>query len=319
MTEFLFFSGKGGVGKTTMACTTAVAEADAGRRVLIVTTDPASNLADVFEQPIGYAVTAIGGVKNLWAMEIDPDKATAEYTDRALAPLREIFPPEIVRVMEEQLAGPCTAEVAAFDRFADFLDPKAPSEAAAPAGFDLIIFDTAPTGHTVRLLELPEAWTRSISEAEAGSGQTCIGPAAAIADAKAKYERALAALRDPRLTRFVFVLQPEATSISETRRAGAELAKLGIATTELIVNGVIPREEGSSLFFASRIAMQERHIAEIARQLPMPTRQVPLLDGEVRGIDRLRGFAPLLSDAGAIRPVFGTPGAGHSTQVASTD
>jgi arsenite/tail-anchored protein-transporting ATPase len=319
MTEFLFFSGKGGVGKTTMACTTAVADADAGRRVLIVTTDPASNLADVFEQPIGHAVTRISGVPNLWAMEIDPDKATAEYTVRTLAPIREIFPPEIVHVMEEQLAGPCTAEVAAFDRFADFLDPTAPPEAAAPAGFDLIIFDTAPTGHTVRLLELPEAWTRSISEAEAGTGQTCIGPAAAIADAKAKYERALAALRDPRLTRFVFVLQPEATSTSETRRAGAELAKLGIATTELIVNGVIPREEASSPFFASRIAMQERHLAEIARQLPMPTRQVPLLDGEVRGIARLRAFAPLLSDPGAVRPVFGTTGAGHSTQVVPTD
>ena len=154
MTQFLFFSGKGGVGKTTMACTTAVAEADAGRRVLIVTTDPASNLADVFEQPIGHAITPIAGVPNLWAMEIDPDRATAEYTDRTLAPIREIFPPEIVRVMEEQLAGPCTAEVAAFDRFADFLDPTAP--AAPPAGgdaFDLVIFDTAPTGHTVRLLE----------------------------------------------------------------------------------------------------------------------------------------------------------------------
>jgi arsenite-activated ATPase ArsA/arsenite-activated ATPase ArsA len=319
VTEFLFFSGKGGVGKTTMACTTAVAEADAGRRVLIVTTDPASNLADVFEQPIGHAVTAIAGVANLWAMEIDPDKATAEYTDRTLAPIREIFPPEIVRVMEEQLAGPCTAEVAAFDRFADFLDPTAPAEAAAPAGFDLIIFDTAPTGHTVRLLELPEAWTRSISEAEAGTGQTCIGPAAAIADAKAKYERALAALRDSRSTRFVFVLQPEATSISETRRAGGELAKLGIATTELIVNSVIPREEASSPFFAARIEMQERHLAEIARQLPMPTRQVPLLDGEVRGIARLRAVVPLLGDAGAVRPVFGTPGADHAAQVRSTD
>ena len=319
MTEFLFFSGKGGVGKTTMACTTAVAEADAGRRVLIVTTDPASNLADVFEQPIGHMVTPISGVPNLWAMEIDPDKATAEYTDRTLAPIREIFPPEIVHVMEEQLAGPCTAEVAAFDRFADFLDPTAPAEAVAPAGFDLIIFDTAPTGHTVRLLELPEAWTRSISEAEAGTGQTCIGPAAAIADAKAKYERALAALRDPRRTRFVFVLQAEATSISETRRAGAELAKLGIATAEIIVNGVIPREEASSPFFASRIEMQERHLAEIARQLPMPTRQVPLLDGEVRGIARLRAVVPLLSDPGAVRPVFGTTGASHSTQVASTD
>lgn len=319
MTEFLFFSGKGGVGKTTMACTTAVAEADAGRRVLIVTTDPASNLADVFEQPIGYAITAIGGVANLWAMEIDPDKATAEYTDRALAPIRDIFPPEIVRVMEEQLASPCTAEVAAFDRFADFLDPTAPAVAAAPAGFDLIIFDTAPTGHTVRLLELPEAWTKSISEAEAGTGQTCIGPAAAIADAKAKYERALAALRDPRSTRFVFVLHAEATALTETRRAGAELAKLGIATTELIVNGILPPEEASSPFFAARIAMQDRYLVQIAQQLPMPTLYVPLLDGEVRGIARLRAVVPLLRDAGAARPVFGALASDHAAQARSTD
>jgi arsenite-transporting ATPase len=306
MTQFLFFSGKGGVGKTTMACTTAVADADAGKRVLIVTTDPASNLADVFEQPIGHVITPIAGVPNLWAMEIDPDRATAEYTNRTLAPIREIFPPEIVRVMEEQLAGPCTAEVAAFDRFADFLDPTAP--AAPPAGgdaFDLVIFDTAPTGHTVRLLELPEAWSRSIAESAAGSGQTCIGPAAAIADAKVKYERALAALRDQSLTRFAFVLHPEATAIAETRRAGAELARLGIVTTELIVNGILPAEEASTPFFAARIAMQERYLAEIARQLPMPTRRVPLLDGEVRSVARLRALVPLLADERAARPAFG--------------
>ena len=306
MTQFLFFSGKGGVGKTTMACTTAVAEADAGTRVLIVTTDPASNLADVFEQPIGHAITQIAGVPNLWAMEIDPDRATAEYTDRTLAPIREIFPPEIVRVMEEQLAGPCTAEVAAFDRFADFLDPTAPaSPPTGGAGFDLVIFDTAPTGHTVRLLELPEAWSKSISEAEAGAGQTCIGPAAAIAEAKVKYERALVALRDQSLTRFAFVLHPEATAIAETRRAGAELARLGIVTTELIVNGILPAEEATTPFFAARIAMQERYLAEIARQLPMPTRRVPLLDGEVRGIARLRAMVPLLADERAARPAFG--------------
>jgi arsenite-transporting ATPase len=305
MASFLFFSGKGGVGKTTMACTTAVAEADAGRRTLIVTTDPASNLADVFEQPIGHQVTAIRGVPNLWAMEIDPDQATAEYTDRTLAPIRAIFAPEIVKVMEEQLASPCTAEVAAFDRFADFLDPIALLDPGAGGAFDLVIFDTAPTGHTVRLLELPEAWTKSITEAEAGSGQTCIGPAAAIGEAKAKYERALNALRDPGQTRFVFVLQPEATAIRETAHSSAELGRLGIATTELIVNGILPAEEGSNPFFAARIAMQQRYLAEIARRLPMPTRHVPLLDGEVRGIDRLRAVAPLLVDERVSRPVFG--------------
>ena len=303
MTQFLFFSGKGGVGKTTMACTTAVAEADSGKRVLIVTTDPASNLADVFEHPIGHVVTAIEDVPGLWAMEIDPDAATAEYTDRTLAPIRAVFPPEIVRVMKEQLASPCTAEVAAFDRFADFMGRSA-LERSSDA-FDLVIFDTAPTGHTVRLLELPAAWTTSIAKAEAGSGQTCIGPAAAIAEAKVKYERALAALRDGGRTRFVFVLQPERTAIAETLRASRELRRLGIETTELIVNGVLPEDEASTPFFAARIAMQERNLGEIAAQLPMSARRVPLFDGEVRGAARLRAVVPLLADERAARPVFG--------------
>jgi len=121
-TQFIFFSGKGGVGKTSMACATAVHHADRGRKTLIVTTDPASNLADVFEQPIGHKVTPIEGVPNLWAMEIDPDQATAEYKGRALAPIRALFSPQVVQVMEERLSGLCTAEVAAFERFVDFLD-----------------------------------------------------------------------------------------------------------------------------------------------------------------------------------------------------
>ena len=182
-TKYLFYSGKGGVGKTSMACVTAVRLADEGKHTLIVTTDPASNLADVFEQKIGHEVTPITGVKNLWAMEIDPGRATEEYIDRAMAPIRAAFPPQIVQVMEEQMSGPCTAEVAAFDRFTDFLD----TDKKEKQEFDTIIFDTAPTGHTIRLLELPMEWSQSIDAASEGSGQTCIGPAAAIQDAKHKY------------------------------------------------------------------------------------------------------------------------------------
>lgn len=151
MIEFIFFSGKGGVGKTSMACTTAVRNADEGKRTLIVTTDPASNLSDVFEQVIGHQITPIEGVPGLWAMEIDPDRATEEYKDRALAPIRAVFPPQMVQVIEEQMNGPCTAEVAAFDRFTDFLETDFESKQS----FDVIIFDTAPTGHTLRLIELP--------------------------------------------------------------------------------------------------------------------------------------------------------------------
>ncbi|TEU15726.1 MAG: arsenic-transporting ATPase [Anaerolineales bacterium] len=288
-TSSVFFSGKGGVGKTSMACATAVHHADRGHKTLIVTTDPASNLADVFEQPIGHKVTPIETVTNLWAMEIDPDKATDEYKDRALAPIRTLFPPEVVQVMEEQLSGPCTAEVAAFDRFVDFLDV---GDEDLP--FETVIFDTAPTGHTLRLLELPVDWSRHIEEAAGGSGQTCLGPVTIIQKAKAKYDRAVTLMRDPACTTFVFVLQPEATPIKETQRAVAELSKLGIETHRLIVNGIIPQEEGRNPFLAERIQMQAPYLAQIERELPLPTQRMPLLDEEIKGIEQLRYVAGLL-------------------------
>lgn len=292
MTHFIFFSGKGGVGKTTMACTTAVRRADEGRRTLIVTTDPASNLSDVFEQPIGHKITPITGVSNLWAMEIDPDQATKEYMDRALAPIRAAFPPEMVRVMEEQMAGPCTAEVASFDRFTDFIDVPSGNGHA----FDVVIFDTAPTGHTLRLIELPAEWSKSIDEASQGSGQTCIGPAAAIQDAKHKYERAVAMMRNAEFTRFVFVLQPEATSIKETRRAIGELEKLQIHSHELIVNGIVPPSEADNPLMARRSEMQRAYLEQIERDLPLKTERMFLLEGEIKGSTRLRQVGKALFD-----------------------
>ena len=279
-----FFSGKGGVGKTSMACTQAVRYADEGQRTLIVTTDPASNLADVFEQAIGHQITPIEHVANLWAMEIDPDRATEEYIDRAMAPIRAAFPLPMVQVMEEQMSGPCTAEVAAFDRFTDFLD--VPSDKGQ--AFDIVIFDTAPTGHTLRLLELPAEWSQSIDSASEGSGQTCIGPAAAIQDAKHKYERALAIMRDPAQTTFVFVLHPEAIAIKETQRAVYELGKLDIHTHQLIVNGLIPPEATGNPLFAARATMQTRYLQQIETELALPTRRMVLLSGEIKGVERLR-------------------------------
>lgn len=300
--QFIFFSGKGGVGKTSMACTTAVRHADNGLRTLIVTTDPASNLADVFEQPIGHKITAIDDVPNLWAMEIDADRATEEYIDRAMAPIRAAFPPSMVQVMEEQMSGPCTAEVAAFDRFVDFLEVPAPesNSGASELRFDVVIFDTAPTGHTLRLLELPVEWSRSINEAEHGSGQTCIGPTAAIQDAKQKYERALTTLRDETQTTFIFVLQPEATAIKETQRAIRELTKLGIHAHELIVNGIIPPEAASNDLFAKRQAMQAGYLTQIEREFALPSRRMFLLSGEITGTARLRDVARILFDGEAM-------------------
>ena len=299
-TQYLFFSGKGGVGKTSMACTHAVRKANEGLKTLIVTTDPASNLSDVFEQEIGHKVTRIVNLPNLWAMEIDPDQATQDYIDRAMDPIRAAFPPQMVEVMEEQMSGPCTAEVAAFDRFTDFLD----STKDQPVEFDLIIFDTAPTGHTIRLLELPAEWSQSIDEASAGSGQTCLGPAAAIQDAKFKYERALAAMRDADLTTFIFVLHPEQISINETRRAIGELRKLEIDSYRLIINGIIPPEGAENPLFAARAEMQRKYLAQIEQTLNYPTQRMTLLSGEIKGVERLKQVAEIFFDgapAGSIK------------------
>lgn len=292
MTQFIFFSGKGGVGKTSMACTHAVRYADEGKHILIVTTDPASNLADVFEQPIGHQVTPITNVPNLFAMEIDPDKATQEYIDRAMAPIRVAFPPQIVQVMEEQMSGPCTAEVAAFDRFTDFLDVPAQNGTA----FDIVIFDTAPTGHTIRLLELPSEWSQSIDAASAGSGQTCLGPAAAIQDAKHKYERALAAMRQSEQTSFVFVLHPEAISIKETHRAIDELSKLGIENFSLSINGIIPHEGRHNPLFAARAEMQARYLVQIELNFPYSKQRMRLLADEIKGVKKLRQVGKIFFD-----------------------
>jgi arsenite-transporting ATPase len=309
MTQFIFFSGKGGVGKTSMACTHAVRFADEGKRTLIVTTDPASNLADVFEQEIGHHVTPITGVPNLSAMEIDPDTATKEYIDRAMSPLRDAFPAQMVQVMEEQMSGPCTAEVAAFDRFTDFIV----RDEAAPE-FDIIIFDTAPTGHTIRLLELPAEWSQSINAASAGSGQTCIGPAAAIQDAKHKYENALAALRNESLSTFTFVLHPEAIAIRETKRAIGELGRLGIHTHRIIINGIIPASEKLNPLFAARSEMQARYLEQIQVELPYPTQRMTLLSGEIQGAARLRQVGKIFFD-GEQAPAESEAGGGKNVSV----
>lgn len=289
-TVFMFFSGKGGVGKTTMACATAVQRAEAGLRTLIVTTDPASNLSDVFEQEIGHNVVPVQGIPSLWAMEIDPDVATDEYKEQAMEPLRELFPAEILAVMEEQFNSPCTAEIASFDRFIDFMDTT---------DFDVVIFDTAPTGHTMRLLELPGEWSRQIEISLQGSGQTCLGPVGTIQESKVKYDRAISIMRDLSRTTFVFVTQPEATPIAETERSAQGLDALGIRQRELIVNGIIPPDQCQSPFFRARADMQARYLQDIDHKLPWPTKRMYLLDQEIKGVTALQRVADLLYEKSA--------------------
>ena len=278
----IFFSGKGGVGKTTMACATALYHARSGRKTLLVSTDPASNVADVLEQPIGYGVVPVQGTLNLWATEIDPDQAAREYKERVLAPYRELMPPDVIASLDEQLSGPCTVEIAAFERFIDFMDTTE---------YEVIVFDTAPTGHTLRLLALSVEWSKYIEAAAQGSGQTCLGPVQTIQDAKVKYDAATAMLKDPAKTQFVFVMRPEALSVYETLRASKELAGQGIQPARLIANGVLPPEAGDGAAMERRRREQEARIREAESALGLSARRIFLRPEEVKGRMALLGVA----------------------------
>lgn len=281
-TKYIFFSGKGGVGKTTMACATAVHYANEGKKTLIVTTDPASNLADVFETEIGHKITPL--LSNLWGMEIDPDKATEEYGERILSPMRAVMPENVLTVMEEQFNSPCTTEIASFDRFVDFMVAEKEGRGEK---YDVVIFDTAPTGHTIRLLELPVDWSKHIEESAKGSGNTCIGPVASIQENKAKYDEATRLLGDAERTTFIFVLQPEETSIYETKRSSKELKEIGVKNVELIINGMLPGEVCEHPFFKSRFEMQQKYIKIIESEFPVKIRKMYQRDGEIKGVERI--------------------------------
>ncbi len=282
MKKYIFFSGKGGVGKTTMACATAIHHAIEGKKTLIVSTDPASNLSDVFEQEIGHKITQIAGVPNLYAMEIDPDEATREYKERIIAPFREIMPEDVIASIDEQLSGPCTTEMASFDRFIDFMETNE---------YEIIVFDTAPTGHTIRLLELPVDWSRHIEESVKGTGQTCLGPVQTIQESKEKYDRATALLRDPERTKFIFVMRPEELSLYETLRASKELETIGIKSSEIIINSILPEEVCEIEFFKKKYDSQQKVLKEAEKAIEKPKRYILLRDNEVRGINALKDVA----------------------------
>jgi arsenite-transporting ATPase len=270
-TKFIFFSGKGGVGKSTMSCATAIWLAENGYKTLLVTTDPAPNLSDIFNQKIGSQVTTIRGMDNLSAIEIDPDVASEAYRDQIIAPMKELLDEKSLKTVREQLNSPCVEEVAAFNKFIEFMcEPQ----------YDVVIFDTAPTGHTIRLLELPSGWSDEIAK----GGGTCIGPSSSLTGAKAKYDEALAYLRDGKKTSFIFVLKPEHLSIVETRRSSDELAKLCIHTSLLIINGVLPDEAATDTFFKKVREQQQMELDRIDTEFS-GTRRVryPLKDGEVKG------------------------------------
>ncbi len=282
----LFVTGKGGVGKTSVASASAVELADAGRRVLLVSTDPASNLDEVLGVALGPAPVAVPGVPGLSAMNIDPEASAREYRERVVGPMRGKLPEATLRNVEEQLSGACTVEIAAFDEFARLLgDP------AATAAFDHVVFDTAPTGHTLRLLQLPSAWTGFL-DASAGSA-SCLGPLAGLEKQRSLYAATVAALADPARTAIVLVARPDRASLAEAERTRAELATLGVTALRLVVNGVFADISGGADPVAAAFAARGRDaLAALPAGLAaLPRATSPLHAGSIVGIDAVRGFS----------------------------
>ncbi len=283
----LFFTGKGGVGKTSVACATALALAGRGRRVLLVSTDPASNLDEVLETPLGSEPRPIAGADRLSALNIDPEAAARAYRERIVGPYRGVLPEAAVRSIEEQLSGACTVEIAAFDEFSKLLGDERATEA-----FDHVVFDTAPTGHTLRLLELPAAWTGFL-ETNVG-GTSCLGPLAGLKAQQALYDASRKALVDAEKTILVLVARADDPSLREAERTRHELAELGVQGQELVINGVFRASDGAD----PTARAMERRGAEALEAMPAGLRklrrtELSLLPFGMVGVAALRAlFSP---------------------------
>ena len=281
--QFMFFTGKGGVGKTSLACATAVRLADQGSRVLLVSTDPASNVGQVFGVAIGNHITAIPSVENLSALEIDPPAAAQAYRERIVGPVRAVLPEAVVKGIEEQLSGACTTEIAAFDEFTSLL-----TDTELTQQYDHILFDTAPTGHTIRLLKLPGAWSGFLKEG--GGDASCLGPLSGLQKQRDQYKAAVDALASPTLTRLVLVARAQSSALREVSRTHEELAAIHFANQYLVINGILPQSEALNDPLAAAVVLREQqalaNMPVILRQLPID--HVPLKAFNLVGLASLR-------------------------------
>lgn len=281
-TPFLFFTGKGGVGKTSTACATAITLADMGKRVLLISTDPASNLQDVFEIELTNKPKEIPSVPNLQVANLDPETAAFEYKERVVGPYRGKLPDSVITTMEEQLSGACTVEIAAFDEFSTLLTNK-----NLVSKFDHIIFDTAPTGHTLRLLQLPTAWSGFLDESTHGA--SCLGPLAGLGEKKELYSQTVQALSNPKQTTLLLVTRPDSSPLQEAERAAKELKEISLGNQYLLVNGIMKNYVQDDDTSKALYTRQVRALENMPKELKaLPTYEVQLVPFNVVGIENMR-------------------------------
>jgi arsenite-transporting ATPase len=291
-TKYVFFTGKGGVGKTSLACATAVEYADSGKVVLLVSTDPASNLKDVLESPVDEKVSLVKGTRNLFATNIDPENSAEEYRNRVTRPLEGMASQAEIQKIREDLSGACTTEIASFDEFSRFVSGETEGRK-----WDVIIFDTAPTGHTLRLLALPAAWSSFTDENP--DGASCLGPTSALKSGKERYHTVVNRLRDASLTSFYIVARADKASLKEASRTSNELKEQGMRHQALYINGVFQAMDKQDHLASAMEAMGREQLDSIPDNLKsLPLRTFPLLPYNVLGIEKLRSlFNPELQQS----------------------
>lgn len=285
LTRYLFLTGKGGVGKTSTASLLAVELADTGKEVLLVSTDPASNLQDVFKMKLTEEPTAVPGVDHLHVANFDPEQAAEAYKETVVGPYRGILPDNAIRSMEEQLSGACTVEIAAFDQFTGLL--AAPE---AEKTYDHIIFDTAPTGHTLRLLSLPNAWNVYLDENTTGT--SCLGPLAGLNEKKSQYEQAMTLLENPAETTLILVARAEPVTLMEAAHAYKELKAIGIQNARLVVNGILPMTVSPDMYYQAFLRRQKEALDTLPAIFlhDVPVFSLPYATSSLIGVDQLRNW-----------------------------
>ncbi|PRR79229.1 arsenical pump-driving ATPase [Clostridium vincentii] len=282
LTKYLFFTGKGGVGKTSTACAVALSLADEGKKIMLVSTDPASNLQDVFNTKLTNKGIQIKEVPNLVVANFEPEAAAAEYRESVIGPYRGKLPQAALDNMEEQLSGSCTVEIAAFNEFSSMITDEEVS-----TKYDHIIFDTAPTGHTLRMLQLPSAWSNFISDSTHGA--SCLGQLSGLEDKREIYKNAVNTLSDKDKTILVLVSRPENSPLKEAERASIELQEIGVKNQILVVNGVLQShdDELSTAIYGK----QQKALKEMPAKLKdVPTFEIPLRPYNITGLENVRAL-----------------------------